>query len=400
MAWIGALAMGILAGGIVEWGTRIIMESTISTDDYYNEASSSWSVLAAALGTGLGYNSFGGLELAQQAQKPMNGGYDAKLIADRPNRIRAILEYLQEQNNIVTKEQDSIRSDVLNYVYMVHDADYVEDLKSKCASTDRPIRLNPRYARTLIDDVSYDAALMAASTWMDAVDMAVSSSSSTSLSSNHNHSVSFVLTRPPSHHACRAKGMGGCLLNSVAIAAHYALDSLPPSSPSSSSSIVGILDIDAHHGNGIAHCIQDNPRIQLVSLHEEEDGPKYRFRSNQPRPEEDPRSPSSDDVGPLQNICNLNLPSKSTWKDYEPLLDEALEYLQGADIVLVAAGFDALEADWSSSLRLQPEDYRRMGLKIRQSFGNRVALGLEGGYHLESMPKAIQALASAWDEDS
>jgi acetoin utilization deacetylase AcuC-like enzyme len=42
---------------------------------------------------------------------------------------------------------------------------------------------------------------------------------------------------------------GGCLLNSVSIAADYALEQSMVSS-------VSILDIDADHGNGIAHRTQ------------------------------------------------------------------------------------------------------------------------------------------------
>ena len=56
--------------------------------------------------------------------------------------------------------------------------------------------------------------------------------------------------------------MGGCLLNSVAISAFYALKKL------SGKGKVGILDIDAHHGNGIAHCVQDEERIRYASIHE------------------------------------------------------------------------------------------------------------------------------------
>lgn len=53
---------------------------------------------------------------------------------------------------------------------------------------------------------------------------------------------SFSLMRPPGHHATLTQAMGFCYLNSIAIAAHYAL--------ATGCQRVAIWDFDAHHGNG------------------------------------------------------------------------------------------------------------------------------------------------------
>lgn len=202
----------------------------------------------------------------------------------------------------------------------------------------------------------------------------------------------FALVRPPSHHACRSKGMGGCLLNSAATAAVYALNK-----PGIQS--VAILDIDAHHGNGIAHCVQDNKAIRYCSIHEAASSSFLGRARNDP---EDPRSASYDDKGPLGNILNINLPPGTTWEDgyREALENQAMPFLTAAepDILLVAAGFDALEADLTSRLKLQPSDFRHIATMIPAAFGKRVAFGLEGGYCWQGgeLNDAILSFVEPW----
>ncbi|CAN0389616.1 unnamed protein product, partial [Scytosiphon promiscuus] len=53
------------------------------------------------------------------------------------------------------------------------------------------------------------------------------------------------------------------------------------------------------------------------------------------------------------------------------------------DLVIVSAGYDALEADELATASLQPEDYARMGKRLQDVFGGKVAFGLEGGYNLQ-----------------
>lgn len=353
-------------------------------------------LLLGAVGAALVWNAMGGAD----TEAPLNGGYDAKLIADKPTRLQRILDYLDNNNNnnleapnLLRLEEESDESSaatsslsllhpqVMDHVLQVHDRDYVELLRTKCESTDRPVRLSPFYARTLVDNYSFEASLAAVSGWMNAVDSVAGG----------DKVLSFCLTRPPSHHACRAKGMGGCLLNSVAVAAHYALDI-------QAATRVGILDIDAHHGNGVAHCVQDNPDIVFVSIHEEYT-PTNMFNNDADRSDEDPRSPYAEDVGPLGNLCNLNLPARSSWTQYEPLLQTALDKKLGdCDLLLVAAGFDAMTVDWSSSLRLEPDDYQSIGRMIHQRFQHRVVMGLEGGYAYDDLPKALVQLVQPWQQ--
>ena len=242
--------------------------------------------------------------------------------------------------------------------------------------------------------------LNAVQDWLDSVDNAMMSNSSSSSSSGSGSKPIFALARPPGHHACRSKGMGGCLFNAAAISAFYALDKF---STQGQVANVAILDIDAHHGNGVAHCVQDEARIRYCSIHEEKIDGKLSFIESK-IPEDDPRTPDADDMGPLGNICNINLPSGTGWTNgyKDALVTKALPFLteNGADMLILSAGFDALDSDWSSKLKLQPSDYEKLGRELRSKFGNKVAAGLEGGYSYEdhALSNALMELSKAWED--
>lgn len=374
---IKALATGMAVGAVLGIGGEILFQNLLGVDKTF--------VIWGGLGIGAGWFLGGGQEVAA-AEKPINGGYDRKLIADRPSRLQSVLNSITErqQKGAILLDSSSTTSRDLSkarlYAERVHTTEYLDMLESKCSAADRPQRLNPVYSRTLIDQHSYSAALNAVADWMESVDRALQGKPK------------FALVRPPSHHACRSKGMGGCLVNSAAIAAVYALDQ-----PNVRS--VAILDIDAHHGNGIAHCVQDIPGIRYCSLHEDASSGFLGRARDDP---EDPRSASFDDQGPLGNILNVNLPSGTTWENgYRAALEEqAIPFLLGnkPDILLVAAGFDALDADLTSRLRLQPSDFREISCILKDKFGTRVAFGLEGGYCWQGgeLSEAILSFVEPW----
>ncbi|GMH68617.1 hypothetical protein TrVE_jg12327 [Triparma verrucosa] len=324
------------------------------------------SFFTSSVGGGLGWALLGGEEVRVQ-DLPEDGGKDAKFVVDRPARVRSIISTL-ESSSVGRKVQPSPPSSSLeklskkrdDIISKIHDSSYVSSVKlvsSRCESTGKPQRLRQSYSRTLVDKHSNSAALAAASTLMYCASTAT------------NNSPSFAVVRPPSHHATHQRGMGGCLLNSVACAAFHSLEKYGS---------VGIVDFDAHHGNGIANCVQEEVRIKYVSIHEG----ISRNVMNQRRPEYDPRSPSEIDTGPNGNIKNIEL-SKGGGRDaMEAALTAGLEFLEGCDILLVAAGFDAHEKDVTSGLMLKSEDYKMVGEKLRE-FGTPLAVGLEGGYTQE-----------------
>ena len=69
-----------------------------------------------------------------------------------------------------------------------------------------------------------------------------------------------VGARPGSHHAEHARGGGTCLVNNIAVAAGWALRRGVRS--------VGVVDLDAHHGNGTEQIFREDPRVFTMSVHQ------------------------------------------------------------------------------------------------------------------------------------
>lgn len=213
-------------------------------------------------------------------------------------------------------------------------------------------------ADTPVSPQSYDVARLAVRAWLDGVDHVL----------NQREAV-FVLARPPGHHAIRNTGMGFCLLNSVAIAAHYAL-----TRPGVER--VAIVDWDVHHGNGTEALVEHNPRISYCSLHQ---FPCY------------PGTGAADDRGQHGNVLNIPLKPGGDGKVYrEAFENKVLPFLRQVkpDLLLVSAGYDANHSDALAYMNLIPEDYGIMTHYLMEISPYPI-FGLEGGYHLPSLAKSV-----------
>uniref|UniRef100_A0A2K6G5A5 Histone deacetylase n=1 Tax=Propithecus coquereli TaxID=379532 RepID=A0A2K6G5A5_PROCO len=144
----------------------------------------------------------------------------------------------------------------------------------------------------------------------------------------------FAVVRPPGHHAEESTAMGFCFFNSVAITAKYLRDQLNISK-------ILIVDLDVHHGNGTQQAFYADPSILYISLHRYDEGNFF------------PGSGAPNEVGTgLGEGYNINI----AWTGgLDPPMGDA-EYLEAfrtivkpvakefdPDMVLVSAGFDALE---------------------------------------------------------
>lgn len=75
------------------------------------------------------------------------------------------------------------------------------------------------------------------------------------------------------HHAFTNKGEGFCLLNDIAIASNYLLDT-------GGAKKILVVDLDVHQGNGTAQIFKDEPRVFTFSMHGANNYPLQKETSN------------------------------------------------------------------------------------------------------------------------
>ncbi|KAI3370279.1 hypothetical protein L3Q82_025056 [Scortum barcoo] len=213
----------------------------------------------------------------------------------------------------------------------------------------------------------------------------------------------FAVVRPPGHHANHSSLCKGfCFFNSVAIAAKQLQHKLNVSK-------ILIVDWDVHHGNGTQEAFYNDPSVLYISLHRFDDG---NFFPGSGHPSEVVSPPLPFSPPPIQvgagvgEGFNVNV----GWTGgLNPPMGDA-EYLAAfravvmpiahefsPDVVLVSAGFDAVEGH-SSSLGGYKVTAKCFGFLTRQLMslaGGRVVLALEGGHDLKAICDASEACVSA-----
>ncbi len=235
----------------------------------------------------------------------------------------------------------------LDAVTACHDPEYVEALRA-LSESGRTGYLDPD---TICTPSSFRVALLAAG-------------AATEAASRNG----FALVRPPGHHALPGRAMGFCLLNNVVIAARFAQLELEVRR-------VAILDWDVHHGNGTQEMVWDDASVLFVSLH------RWPFYPGTGGPSE-------------QNETTLNVPLPAGAGDAEYL--EAMEHVVEPavgrfepELLLVSAGYDAAAGDPLGGMLVTADGFRELARRAR-GLCARVALVLEGGYNLDTLPGLVR----------
>lgn len=189
----------------------------------------------------------------------------------------------------------------------------------------------------------------------------------------------FAAVRPPGHHATLSRGMGFCLYNNVAIAARHARRAWGVDR-------ILVVDWDVHHGNGTQDIFYDDPSVFFFSTHQ---APWYPGTG----------WPDETGEGPARGTTlNCPLPAGAGRREilgaFRRKLMPAMEWFRPA-LVLISAGFDSRRDDPLGLFRLNDADFREL-TEIVMEIADRWAQGrlvsvLEGGYHLEGMPRAAAA---------
>ena len=217
-------------------------------------------------------------------------------------------------------------------------------------------------ADTLMNIHSHEAALRAAGAGLLAVDLVLSDKAS----------LAFCAVRPPGHHAERARAMGFCFFNNVAVAAAYAL--------SKGLSRVAILDFDLHYGNGTADIFGNDPRVLVCSTYQHPLYPYWETTAQKPSLIDVPLAPMTGGATFRAAVSNQWLPRLEQFK---------------SELILVSAGFDAHYADPMGDLRLSTDDFMWMSGVIKgvadACCEGRVVATLEGGYDLDALARSVEA---------
>lgn len=189
----------------------------------------------------------------------------------------------------------------------------------------------------------------------------------------------FCAVRPPGHHAERARAMGFCFFNNIAVGAAHALTEYGLRR-------VAIVDFDVHHGNGTEDIFRDDPRVLMVSTFQH------------------PFYPYSGGEGRSDRMVNVPLPAYSGGPAFRAAVERdwmpALESFR-PEMVFISAGFDAHRDDDMAMLALVEADYdwvtrRILGVARRHAAG-RVVSALEGGYDLHALGRSVVAHLKALD---
>lgn len=274
---------------------------------------------------------------------------------ENPSRLDSAVEGAREAGAQFVRPR--VRDDVLQRLEAAHSREYIRYVEDLC-NLGSPTELD---GDTWISPGTCPAALTAVSAILDALD-------------SREHS--YILARPPGHHAGKAgraltaPTQGFCVFNTAAVGALY-MDG------------VAVVDIDVHHGNGTQEILYDKD-VLYISTHQD---PLTLY----------PGTGFPDEVGIGKGEgYNINIPMPPGTGDdgFKKILDEVVMPVlrqYGPKALIVSLGWDAHKEDPLADMGLTLNGYRYaiksfLGLNIPTVFL------LEGGYNLRVLREGSKML--------
>jgi len=159
------------------------------------------------------------------------------------------------------------------------------------------------------------------------------------------------------HHAFADRGEGFCLLNDMAIGAHYLLSIQPQSR-------ILIVDLDVHQGNGTAEIFRDEPRVFTFSMHGANNYPLVKEKSD----------------------LDIPLPDFTDDKTYLHQLDHHLNTIVDQfqpSFIFYQSGVDILATDKLGRLSVSPQGCRERDRFVLQTCKRHrvpILITMGGGY--------------------
>jgi len=178
------------------------------------------------------------------------------------------------------------------------------------------------------------------------------------------------------HHAGPEKATGFCYINDVALACIILAEQKKK---------VLYLDVDVHHGDGVAYAFYDRSDVMTISLHQ---NPKTLF----------PGTGFEDEIGegPGKGYCvNVPLPVGTYDQEYMRAFKVIVLPLIGAfnpDVIVFELGADALAGDPLANLHLTNNVYAEI-INHLLSFDKPILATGGGGYNVGN---TVRAWALAW----
>jgi acetoin utilization deacetylase AcuC-like enzyme len=297
---------------------------------------------------------------------PASAEHDTGPHPERRERIFAIERHLDAVGWFGFERREAPRVD-RELLERCHDAGYVAALERLCAVGGGQIDDD-----TLVSQGSWEAAMRSAGGAVAVVDVLLSGEAQAAFSAG----------RPPGHHALRARAMGFCIFNNVAVAAIHALSAHELER-------VLILDWDVHHGNGTNDLFHSTAEVFYVSIHE---SPLYPGTGD-----------ASDRGGGAGEGFTLNLPVAAYSGDdvfcelvHSRVIPIAREYRP--QLILISAGYDAHAQDPLADCLVTEAGYATMTTAIRrlgEELEAPVGVVLEGGYELGALARSVAATLEA-----
>lgn len=276
---------------------------------------------------------------------------------ERPERLTAIEDQLIASGlgQHLARYEAPLASD--EELARVHPIEYVRAIRD-AAPQEGTVHLDPD---TAMNPYSLRAALRAAGAAVLATDLVMRGEADSA----------FCSVRPPGHHACRARSMGFCIFNNVAVAARHARHAHGVER-------VAIIDFDVHHGNGTEEIFQNDPHVLMASTFQH------------------PFYPYSGTEDPAPNMVNVPLAAGAGSRQFrEAVLESWLPALDGfkPQLVVFSAGFDAHAEDDMAMLRFSDADYAWVTEQVKavadRHAGGRMVSMLEGGYALSALGRSV-----------